>query len=130
MMFRSDKDEPKATTECTDTIETEEAKNLYTPGVYTTSLVLNDQVVDIEVTVDREKINDIRMVNLEDAVATMYPLLKPSFENLATQIIDTQSLDNVTYTDDSKYTSMVLLNTISTTLEKATDNSQTLSETP
>lgn len=91
----------------------------YVPGIYTTSLILNDNAVDVEVTVDETNINDIRIVNLDEAVATMFPLLEPSFDDLANQIIKNQSLDNITYADDNKYTSMVLLNAIKTSLAKA-----------
>ena len=98
---------------------TQTETNSYVPGVYTTSLILNDNVVEIEVTVDEENINSIRLVNLDEAVTTMYPLIQPSFEDLAGQIVQNQSLEGVTYADDSKYTSMILLNAITASLEKA-----------
>ena len=98
---------------------TQPTVNSYIPGVYTTSLILNDNIVEIEVTVDENNINSIRLVNLDEAVTTMYPLIQPSFEELAEQIITNQSLDNITYSDDSKYTSMVLLNAITSSLDKA-----------
>ena len=100
---------------------TQTSTNSYVPGIYTTSLILNDNVVEIEVTVDESNINSIRLVNLDEAVTTMYPLIQPSFEDLANQIISNQSLDGITYSDDSKYTSMILLNAISASLEKAID---------
>lgn len=103
------------------TTMTQTTTNTYVPGVYTTSLILNDNVVEIEVTVDEKNINSIRLVNLDEAVTTMYPLIQPSFESLASQIIVNQSLDGITYPDDSKYTSMILLNAISASLEKAID---------
>ena len=92
------------------------------PGVYTTSLILNDNVVEIEVTVDEKNINAIRLVNLDEAVTTMYPLIQPSFEELADQIIKSQSLEGITYPDDSKYTSMILLDAITSSLNKALEN--------
>ena len=98
---------------------TQTTSNTYVPGVYTTSLILNDHVVEIEVTVDERNINSIRLVNLDEAVTTMYPLIQPSFEDLANQIISNQSLDGITYSDDSKYTSRILLNAITASLEKA-----------
>ena len=93
--------------------------NTYMPGVYTTSLVLNDNVVDIEVTVDEANINNIRIVNLDEAVTAMYPLIEPAFEDLVVQICENQSLDGLTYADENKYTSMVLLDAIKTSLQKA-----------
>ena len=98
---------------------TQTTSNTYVPGVYTTSLILNDNVVEIEVTVDEHNINSIRLVNLDEAVATMYPLIQPSFEELADQIIHNQGIDGITYPDESKYTSMVLLDAITNSLEKA-----------
>ena len=101
---------------------TQTTENSYVPGVYTTSLILNDNVVEIEVTVDEKNINSIRLVNLDEAVATMYPLIQPSFEDLADQIIKNQSLEGITYADDSKYTSMILLDAITSSLNKALEN--------
>ena len=113
---------PKEEKRATMSTVTQTTANTYIPGVYTTSLILNDNVVEIEVTVDEKNINSIRLINLDEAVATMYPLIQPSFEDLASQIITNQSLEGVTYPDDSKYTSMILLNAISTSLDKALEN--------
>lgn len=91
----------------------------YIPGVYTTSLVLNEQAVDIEVIVDKNTITSIRMVNLDDAIATMYPLVQPSLESLAAQIYEKQSLEDLSYPMESKYTSLILLDAVQTALNKA-----------
>ncbi len=113
---------PKEEKKETMSTVTQTTTNSYVPGVYTTSLILNDNVVEIEVTVDEKNINSIRLINLDEAVATMYPLIQPSFEDLANQIITNQSLENISYPDDSKYTSMILLDAISTSLNKALEN--------
>lgn len=91
----------------------------YIPGVYTTSLVLSDHTVDVEVIVDRDCVTSIRLVNLDEAVTTMYPLLEPAIESIAGQIYERQSLDGITYADENKYTSLVLLQAIQAALEKA-----------
>lgn len=95
----------------------------YMPGVYTTAIELNDNSFDVQVTVDSNHINSIELVNLSEATTAMYPLVEPSLENLATQIYATQSTDNITYEDDSKYTSMLLLEAIKSALAKATPES-------
>ena len=91
----------------------------YVPGIYTTSLMLNDRTVDIAVTVDENNIDDIRMVNLDEAVTTMFPLLEPAFDDLANPIVRNQSVSDIAYSDDNKYTSLVLLDAIKTSLGKA-----------
>lgn len=95
------------------------ATSLYTPGQYTTSLTFNGNVVDVKVTVDEERITSISLDNLEETVSVMYPLMEPALEDLSAQILTSQSLDNITYSDDNKYTSMLLLDAIASSLEQA-----------
>ena len=49
----------------------------YVAGVYTTPITLNDNAIDVEVVVDQDHINSIRLVNLSDTVTTMLPLVQP-----------------------------------------------------
>ncbi len=91
----------------------------YKPGVYTTSIHLGDQVVDVAVLVDENNINSIELVNLSEEVETMFPLVEPSFEDLTSQILASQSLSEVTYSNDAKYTSLIILEAIQTSLDKA-----------
>lgn len=104
----------------TDAAGTGAVETSYIPGVYTTSLVLSDHTIDVEVVVDSDYISSIRMVNLDEAITTMYPLIQPSFEAVTTQIYEKQSLEGITYSDENKYTSLVLLDAIRVSLDKAT----------
>lgn len=115
VMFLPDKKENQETMAPGVTEETVK----YVPGVYTTSLILNGNVVEIELTVDEYNINSVKLKNLDDAVATMYPLLEPAFDNLATQIVENQSISNLTFPPENQYTSMVLEEAICSTFEKA-----------
>ena len=122
VMFLPDKKENQETMAPGVTEETVK----YVPGVYTTSLILNGNVVEIEVTVDEYNINSVRLKNLDDAVTTMYPLLEPAFDNLATQIVENQSLSNLTFPEENQYTSMVLEEAIYNTFEKAKAEDNTI----
>lgn len=110
LMFFGNKD-------TTQTMATNE--KAYIPGVYTTALSLGNDQVEIEVCVDESHINSIRLLNLSEAVTTMYPLIGPSFESLASQVQNAQSLEGITFEDENRYTYTVLLNAIDLTLEKA-----------
>lgn len=92
---------------------------LYIPGIYSTTLTLGSQEVNVEVAVDSDRITGITMVPLSDSVATMYPLVQPSLQNLTEQICQSQSLENLTYSEESRYTSQVLIQAIKTALKKA-----------
>ena len=98
--------------------ETEETMQ-YQAGVYTSSILFNDNVLDVEVAVDENRINSISLVNLDESVETMYPLVEPALQELAEQIYESQSLDNITYSSVNQYTSMVLLNAIEDAVAKA-----------
>jgi uncharacterized protein with FMN-binding domain len=92
---------------------------IYTPGIYTASLGLSSQNLDMQITVDSNQITDIRLIHLDEEDTSLYPLMEPTLESLASQILTGQSLDSITYTEDTKYTSYVLLQAIQKALEKA-----------
>lgn len=117
MMFLPDK-EKEITPEDVAAAATSQS-SLYIPGIYTTELVLGNQAIDVEVIVEKDAVTSIRLINLNEAVTTMYPLLEPALDSICTQIYESQSLDTVTYTSDSKYTSLVLLEAIQSSLDKA-----------
>lgn len=91
----------------------------YMPGVYTSSLILGSQNVNVEVAVDSDHINSITWEPLSDSVATMYPLMAPAVSQLSAQICETQSLENLTYAEGSQYTSKALVGAIKSALHKA-----------
>ena len=91
----------------------------YKPGVYTASLALGSQNLDVEVIVDAARITDIRLVNLDDTIATMYPLMEPTLESLSSQILENQSTENISYAENTKYTAYILLKAVQAALNKA-----------
>lgn len=91
----------------------------YVPGIYHAPMELGENTVDIEVVVDDNRIHSINMYHTSESVATMYPLMEPALETLAVQIYEKQSLEDITYSEENRYTSMLLLNTIEQALEKA-----------
>lgn len=91
----------------------------YIPGIYTSTFSLNNTVMEIEVVVDDSHINGIRFTNLNESVATMYPLMQPTMEYIAEQIYDSQSLENIAYSEESPYTSQVILDAVTNALKKA-----------
>ena len=91
----------------------------YLPGMYSSTLTLGSQAVNVEVTVDSTQITSVTYRPLSDSIETMYPLLSPSASHLSEQIVSTQSLENLSFESGSQYTSQALLNVIHTALAKA-----------
>lgn len=120
-MFAPKKKDEAVTEDNSQNTPVEEAAQaeLYQPGVYTSSIMLGGNAIDLEVTVEKDYIASIRLVNLNEAVATMYPLMEPALENLTAQIYASQSLENITYPEENQYTSMVILDAIENAVAKA-----------
>ena len=95
------------------------AEKHYTPGIYTSTLTLNNADLEVEVSVDESRINSIRFSNLDETVAAMFPLIQPTIEDIAEQVYDKQSLENIQYSDSNPYTSQVIINAIEEALKKA-----------
>lgn len=91
----------------------------YEAGVYTSSIVFGNHPVDVQVIVDSNRINAVSIVNLDETVATMYPLMEPAIENIGEQVVEKQSTEGITYNSDNQYTSMVLIEAIENALAKA-----------
>ena len=91
----------------------------YIPGIYRTSVNLNNNSFDVEVAVDGTRIQSISLKNLSESTAAAFPLMEPALESLATQIYSLQSLENLQYAEEQKYTSRLLIQAIESTLHKA-----------
>lgn len=95
------------------------ADAIYHAGVYTSPITLNDNTFDVEVKVDENHITSISLVNLSETTTAMYPLVEPALDALSDQIYTSQSTENITYSEENKYTSMLLLEAIDNALDKA-----------
>ena len=101
----------------TDTNTT--AQNTYVPGIYSSTLLLGTAHVELQVAVDKNHINSITLTNLDESVTTLYPLMSPTLSELSTVILSEQSIENVSYGEENRYTSMLLMQAISAALDKA-----------
>ena len=97
----------------------EAVETMYVPGVYTSSVMIDGNPFDVQVSVDEDHINEITMVHLDETVETMYPLVRPTLDELAKQIISSQSLTDLTYSKNNQYTCRLLIGAVSEALEKA-----------
>ena len=90
----------------------------YKAGVYTSSIQFEGQTLDVQVVVD-ENHNSVSFVNLNDTVTTMYPLMQSSMDSISEQVCQTQSVDNISYSEENQYTASMLLNAVESALNKA-----------
>lgn len=93
--------------------------NTYIPGIYTTELLLGSETVNVEVIVSDHAITSVNLADPSETLTTMYPLLEPTMESLNDQLCELQDPEQVTYSAETRYTSLVLLEAVKASLEKA-----------
>ena len=96
-----------------------ETNAVYVPGVYTSSVQLGENTLDVQVTVDSQNIKSVNIEQLDDSVKTMYPLIEPSIASINEQLSKISSIDELTFDDESQYTNTILKQAIITALKKA-----------
>ena len=93
--------------------------NTYIPGIYTTELILGSETANVEVIVSDHAITSVSLADPSETLTTMYPLLEPTMESLNDQLCEMQDPGQVTYSAETRYTSLVLLEAVKASLEKA-----------
>lgn len=93
---------------------------MYRAGVWTSSIALSDTAINLEVVVDKDHINSVRIINIDETITTMFPLIQPSLDAIAAQLYEDVPIDQVKLNEDSKYTQQALLDAIKAALDKAT----------
>lgn len=91
---------------------------VYNAGTYSSAFLLGDKSIDIMVTVDDNSIIAIDIAPMEEVQTVFYPLVEPTFNSMAEEIIRTQSL-NIQASVDTAVTSQMLLNAVATALDEA-----------
>lgn len=94
----------------------------YTPGTYSSQLTLGDNTLSVMVTVDEHYITEVAFKQMDEAVTTMYPLLETALEDINTQLHYMSSVDDITPSGDSSYTTRLILDSIKTALKDAIVN--------
>ena len=106
--------------ETTETIMESAASDVtYTPGIYSATIEVSGNNIELQVIVEKQGISDVSFSHLDEAIETMYPLFTPVLENIASQLRSGVSLEDIAYEDTQKYTTLVLLNAIEEVLAVA-----------
>lgn len=93
----------------------------YTPGIYTATLQVSGNNLEMQVIIEQSGITDVSFTHLDEAVETMYPLFTPVLGSISDQLKSGVALDDIAYEDSQKYTAAILLETIKQVLTKAAE---------
>lgn len=92
----------------------------YNPGVYSSTITLGENTLNVSVSVDEDTISGVSIENLDETVTTMYPLLESALNEINNQISVVDSVDDITYSKENQYTYIILNQAIKNALEQAT----------
>ena len=92
---------------------------LYKAGVWTSSIPLSDTVINLEVVLDENHINSVRIVNIDETITTMFPLVSPALDEISAQLSKDVPIDQLELSKDSRYTQTFLIEAIKVALDKA-----------
>lgn len=121
-MFWPGKESDSASTTSPSAISSD--TGAYTAGVYTSELSLGDSVINIQVALDTNHVKSVELVNLDDSVETMYPLIKPAVKKISKQLAQNVSPEEVVLSKDSPYTSQMILDKVSEIMKEASVSSE------
>jgi uncharacterized protein with FMN-binding domain len=108
---------PKNNKSSASSDDTEETAQ-YIPGVYSSSIQLGENTLDVSVTVDSQKVKSVNIEQLDESVKTMYPLIEPSIASINEQLSSISSIDELTFEDESQYTNTILKQAIKNAVKK------------
>ena len=97
-----------------------ETTSKYNPGVYSSTITLGENTLNVSVSVDENTVSGVSIENLDETVTTMYPLLEPALNEINNQISVVDSVDDITYSKENQYTYIILNQAIKNALEQAT----------
>lgn len=99
--------------------ETSDAGHMYRPGTYSSTFTLGENELSLSIRVTENAVTSIEITNLSEAVTTMYPLVEPSLQNISGQLQNGIEISEITISENSRYTELLLLNAIDAALAPA-----------
>ena len=93
--------------------------NVYQPGIYTASVDLGGSALNVEVTVDANRITHVALVETSESITTMYPLINSTLDEINAQLTTIDSPDELTFSSDNQYTTTIIKQAILAASQKA-----------
>lgn len=93
-------------------------KSVYNEGVYSSEIILHSNPVLVEVTVSKDEILSINMLNMQETQEVFYPLFERSISDISDLIIQNQSTD-FQLVSDAPYTDSIIIDAVAVALKEA-----------
>ncbi|MBQ8281630.1 MAG: hypothetical protein IJZ25_04435 [Lachnospiraceae bacterium] len=94
----------------------------YVPGLYTGQIALGNYDTTLEILVDSTQVKNVRLINTDEAVETMYPLVGSTITSINDSLRSGSSIDELRADNQGSYTYTLLMDEIDLLLDKAGTN--------
>lgn len=91
----------------------------YTPGIYTSSFLFDQQVVNVEVTIFDDKVQSVQFLDLDPNFKMMNHLFEPAMSTINNQLRKKGADEDVKPDDQSKETTAYIMTAVNKALLKA-----------
>lgn len=90
----------------------------YEAGVYTKEIQIGDAAVNIQLSLDENNVKAVELVNLDESVSTMYPLMEPTVEKISKQLAAGKAMDEIVVSQESQYTEKIIVEAVSEMMQE------------
>ena len=74
--------------------------------------------MNIQLSLDEDSVKSVELVNLEESVSTMYPLMQPTVEKMSKELAAGKTMDEIVVSEESQYTEKIIANAVSEILQE------------
>lgn len=96
----------------------DEGEHQYEAGVYTKEIQIGDATVNLQLSLDEDNVKSVELVNLDESVETMYPLMQPTVEKISKQLAAGRSMEEIVISKESQYTEKIIVESVSKMMEE------------
>ncbi len=86
---------------------------LYRDGTYEAELPLGQGTASVSVEIRDGRIADVTVTDDAETVSVMYPMVEDAAEEVAQQVVQNQSVENITVADTHTYSAQAVLDAVS-----------------
>ena len=95
----------------------DEGEHQYEAGVYTKEIQIGDATVNLQLSLDEDNVKSVELVNLDESVETMYPLMQPTVEKIS-KLAAGRSMEEIVISKESQYTEKIIVESVSKMMEE------------
>ena len=90
----------------------------YVPGTYNTAIDLNNDQLEVAVTVDNHKITKVDLIHTSETIPVFYPLFDSTIDSIGKEIVAKQSVD-VEIPSEATVTGNLIIDAVKESLAQA-----------